>query len=308
MAMTKTTMDGPRWSHVILMILVFLQRMISDQTLAFSPSESRRRTLVETRRNCDLCPCSTTTALAIAMDPTATTFLHDLIISPAALEPFLSGSENPDAVEVAKIAVPLLLAAAFGAATRAASSQLVSKSVLDSIVAGTYLERRKDSLERVYKASIDGWSAIAFHEAVDGMGSGVVVARGINGATFGGFNPNGWRSTDDYYSSSAAFLWFLKGSGVVVKLPVLAGGNCAVFDYATSGPCFGAADLVIGPPQAAVMGGFAGPNAEDIGKSAGSLRQCRSAVGSTYDSNPAWPARGGLRLVEVEVYCVAALP
>ena len=89
-----------------------------------------------------------------------------------------------------------------------------------------------------------------------------------------------------------------------MKLPVLAGGNCAVFDYATSGPCFGAADLLIGPPRAAVLGGFAGPDPEDLSTSAGSLRQCQSSVGSTYEFHPSWPVRGATRLVDVEVYAI----
>jgi hypothetical protein len=188
--------------------------------------------------------------------------------------------------------------------------RLISSRDLNTIVTGTYLERQKDQLQCVYKASRDGWSAIAFHDAVDDMGSGIVVARTITGTLFGGYNPNGWRSTDDYYSSTAAFLWCY-GTGnnnnnqkKIVKLPILPGGNCAIFDYATSGPCFGAADLIMGPPQAAVMGGFAGPDAEDISKSAGSLRQCKSSVGATYDYNRAWPIRGNARLSEVEVYCL----
>lgn len=227
---------------------------------------------------------------------------------PASFLPFLNNLQSTlqvsfdDPLEVAKIAVPALCLF-YVAATRA-PSRLVSSSLLDSILAGTYLEPRIDQVRCVYKASRDGWSALSFHEAVDGLGSALVVVRSIAGQTFGGFNPNGFRSTDDYYTSSAAFLWCLKGGNRVTKLPVLAGGNCAVFDYATSGPCFGAADLLIGPPRAAILGGFAGPDAEDLSQSAGNLRQCRSSVGSTYDFDPAWPARGAARLVEVEVYAV----
>jgi TLD len=215
-----------------------------------------------------------------------------------ALDPFTSFA---DIESIPEYLAPLLVSSVF-ALTLVSPFELINSSSLESILAGTYMEKRKR--QRVYKASKDGWSAIAFHEAVDGRGSGVVVARTIGGATFGGYNPNGWRSTDDYYTSSAAFLWCFKG-GRVVKLPVLPGGNCAVFDYATSGPCFGAADLVIGPPRAAVMGGFAGPDAEDISKSAGSLRRCKSALGSTFGYDPAWPVRGTAQLLDVEVYCLS---
>ena len=83
------------------------------------------------------------------------------------------------------------------------------------------------------------------------------------------------------------------------------GGNAALFDYATSGPNFGAADLQIGPPRGAVMGGFAGPDAEDLSTSAGNLRQCKASPGMTYGGTATrkWPVRGSVQLVEVEVYC-----
>ena len=43
----------------------------------------------------------------------------------------------------------------------------------------------------------------------------------------------------------------------MTKLPTL-GSSAAVFDYARSGPHFGAAELVIGATLAPVMGGFTG--------------------------------------------------
>jgi TLD len=186
-------------------------------------------------------------------------------------------------------------------------AQLVDKSTLSNIVEGTFMERNFENIRCVYKASKDGWSAIKFHDFVDGKGSGVVVARTISGRIFGGYNANGWRSTDDYYSSTSSFLWYKDPSSASVKkLPVLPGGDAAVFDYATSGPCFGSSDLIIGPPRAAIMGGFAGPDGEDISNSAGSLRQCRSSVGSTYrvTREMKWPVFGTTSLVDVEVYCV----
>lgn len=84
-------------------------------------------------------------------------------------------------------------------------------------------------------------------------------------------------------------------------------GNAAIFDYATGGPCFGAADLVIGEPKAAVMGGFAGPDMMDTSANAGSLREGRSSIGGSYDPIKGWPARGGFQLVQLEVYCNAAI-
>ena len=77
----------------------------------------------------------------------------------------------------------------------------------------------------------------------------------------------------------------------------------AIFDYATGGPNFGAADLVIGSPRAAILGGFAGPDTEDITASAGNLREGSSNAGGAYDIPRNWPARGNFGIVEVEVYC-----
>lgn len=190
-------------------------------------------------------------------------------------------------------------------------ARLASPTLLQAIVASTFLEsvalNDDDGLECVYKASRDGWSAIDFHTAVDNRGSAVVVAqsKGWGALLFGGYNPVGWRSTDDYFPSTSAFLWTVKKGGRksnVQKLPILSSG-AAIYDYAAGGPCFGAADLVIGVPQAAVLGGFAGPDMEDTAKNAGTLRMGRSSVGSTYDWNPAWPVRGTFALAEVEVYC-----
>lgn len=177
---------------------------------------------------------------------------------------------------------------------------------LEGILSGTSIDplRENVDLQCVYKASRDGWSAIDFHTNCDGRGSGLVVVLSQSGKKFGGFNPLGWQSTDDYGSSNAAFLWFSKGSNNFAKCPVLQGGNAAVFDYATGGPQFGSADLIIGKPEAAVMGGFAGPDAEDISRSAGDLRRGSCYFGGAYDG-PSFPVGGAFKVVEVEVYCNA---
>jgi hypothetical protein len=100
------------------------------------------------------------------------------------------------------------------------SQPLLTQDLETPLVKGTSLEDKE--LECVYKGSKDGWSAIDFHRCVDGKGSGLVVALSRSGQLFGGFNPLGWRSTDDYYGSNAAFLWF-QGS-TAVKCPILPGG------------------------------------------------------------------------------------
>lgn len=172
------------------------------------------------------------------------------------------------------------------------------------VLVGTNIDPSKSNvdLQCVYKASVDGWSAINFHDSVDGRGSALVVVLSKSGKKFGGYNPLGWQSTDDYGASNAAFLWYDKG-GSAVRCPVLSGGNAAIFDYATGGPNFGAADLVIGSPQAAVLGGFAGPDMEDTSITAGNLREGSSSAGGAYDVPNGWPVRGKFGAVEIEVYC-----
>lgn len=109
-------------------------------------------------------------------------------------------------------------------------------------------------------------------------------------------------SSDDYGNSNAAFLWFER-NGKTIKCPILVGGNTAIYDFAAAGPNFGAADLIIGPPRAAVMGGFTGPDVEMTESVAGDLRRGKSSVGGCYDYQNGWPVAGEFQLAEVEVYC-----
>ena len=103
------------------------------------------------------------------------------------------------------------------------SKPLLTEKLKDSLTAGTSLQGKE--LACVYKASNDGWSAVDFHKCVDERGSSLVVALSRSGQVFGGFNPLGWRSTDDYYQSNAAFLWYADGNGdKATRCPILVGG------------------------------------------------------------------------------------
>jgi hypothetical protein len=61
--------------------------------------------------------------------------------------------------------------------------------------------------------------------------------------------------------------------------------------------------LQIGPPKAAVLGGFAGPDMEDTNINAGNLKEGKSSVGGAYDVKNGWPVNGKFQIAEVEVYC-----
>lgn len=173
------------------------------------------------------------------------------------------------------------------------------------VLSGTSIDPSKPNvdLKCVYKASRDGWSATDFHEACDGRGSGLVVVLTTSGKKFGGFNPLGWQSSDDYGNTNSAFLWFEK-NGKIFRSLVLPGGNAAVFDFGTGGPQFGASELIIGKPKSAVMGGFAGPDMEDTTINAGSLKTGYALFGGAYQVVDGYPV-GAHRFVDVEVYCNA---
>lgn len=125
---------------------------------------------------------------------------------------------------------------------------------------------------------------------------------------FGAFSPEGYRSTDDYYDTFDAFLFYWRDNSEGAEpiiLPKVGGSGAALFDYARGGPQFGADGLLIGPPLAPVMGGFAGP---DTNSGIGDLRQAKSRLGLSYARRE--DGKGSLfgdesraTLVEVEVFC-----
>ncbi|KAG1358768.1 hypothetical protein COCNU_08G002140 [Cocos nucifera] len=139
-------------------------------------------------------------------------------------------------------------------------------------------------LKCCYRASIDGFSATKFHNCCDFKGPCVVIGYSTKSFKFGAFNPEGYRSTDDYYDTFDAFLFYWKeagegGADEPIILPKVGGSGAALFDYARGGPQFGADGLLIGPPLAPVMGGFAGP---DTNSGIGDLRQAKSRLGLSY--------------------------
>ncbi|KAJ4957688.1 hypothetical protein NE237_024799 [Protea cynaroides] len=115
----------------------------------------------------------------------------------------------------------------------------------------------------------------------NGRGPCVVVGYTTKFFKFGAFNPEGNRSTDDYYGTFDGFLFYWKDDKEIepVILPKVGGSGAALFDYARGGPQFGADGLLIGPPLAPVMGGFAGP---DTNSGIGNLRQAKSRLGLSY--------------------------
>ena len=162
-------------------------------------------------------------------------------------------------------------------------------------------------LKCCYRARIDGFSATDFHKCCDFKGPCVIIGYTNKPFKFGAFNPEGYRSTDDYYDTFDAFLFYWPEGGKPdpIILPKVGGSGAALFDYARGGPQFGADGLLIGPPLAPVMGGFAGP---DTNSGVGDLRQAKSRLGLSYAKRP--DGKGSIfgdeiraTLEEVQVFC-----
>lgn len=144
----------------------------------------------------------------------------------------------------------------------------------------------------------------------------MIVGYTQKGLRFGGFNPEGYRSTDDYYDTFDAFLFYWprhhddddaaeEDSETVELLPKVGGSGAALFDYRRGGPQFGADGLLIGPPVASVMGGFAGP---DTNSGAGDLRFAKSRLGLSYamrsdGKDSVFGDDRTASLVDVHVFC-----
>ncbi|EEE51860.1 hypothetical protein OsJ_33388 [Oryza sativa Japonica Group] len=149
-----------------------------------------------------------------------------------------------------------------------------------SLVANTHLRGKTQiifagrELKCCYKATVDGFSATDFHRRCDFKGPCVVVGRTGGGVRFGGFSPEGYRSTDDYYDTLDAFLFYWPETDTDA-----AAKEAAVVVL----PKFGADGLLIGPPLTAVMGVFTGP---DSSAGAGDLRGARSRLGLSYARRP----------------------
>ncbi|KAL3152217.1 hypothetical protein ABBQ32_001302 [Trebouxia sp. C0010 RCD-2024] len=116
------------------------------------------------------------------------------------------------------------------------------------ILDNTHLRGRQ--LARAYRATEHGWGALQFHKLCDMKGPCVIYCETEQGARFGGFNSEGFKSSDDYSSSSKAFLFCWKASDKEpTVLGKVGGTEAALFDYARGGPQWGADALIIGPPQ-----------------------------------------------------------
>ena len=189
-------------------------------------------------------------------------------------------------------------------------------------VRGTVLDGRV--VRAAYDAEKDGYAARAFHAAVDGAGPCVVVGRTKAGSRFAGFNPLGFYGVEDYRSCASAFLakWesekaYARGEPPKFVANALPGGNSAIFDYGSQGPCFGVDGLRIPLGMAPLNGSsYAGVGGSyDLGETnASGSRSARSRLGTHYEgfsdgtSTLFAPSEGmDAELVELKVFCAPSL-
>jgi len=112
------------------------------------------------------------------------------------------------------------------------------------LLKNTQLESKP--LRVVYDANSNGWNYKSFHNAVDGKGAAIIIARGHGTDWFGGYNPKGWAGTGGARPSIAAFLWYTRSDGVPQKLQKVGGGGLACAkDDPDTGIWLGADGLVI---------------------------------------------------------------
>jgi len=143
------------------------------------------------------------------------------------------------------------------------------------LLARTQLCRR--SLRLVFDTDSDGWTAEAFHRAVDRQGAGVVLLRTVDGVVCGGYNPKGWVGYGESRGSVASFLFTWPDGNTnkpAMKMRKVGQAYLSVLDNPETGPQFGADSLVI-PLQDTRL---RGPD--------GSEKQARSKLGSYYERLP----------------------
>jgi hypothetical protein len=116
-------------------------------------------------------------------------------------------------------------------------------AALRPLLKNTNLEERAVYL--TYSANNNGWSAEAFHNAVDRKGGALVVCTTTSGQVCGGYNPKGWVGYGEARGSIAAFLFVRNKDGTFTKLRKVGGAGLAQIDNPESGPSFGADSLVI---------------------------------------------------------------
>jgi TLD len=120
-------------------------------------------------------------------------------------------------------------------------------AIIRPLLKNTALETQ--ALRITYDANKQGWSASAFHHAVDNQGEGLVVCKTTSGLVVGGYNPKGWSGSDKYFRSTDAFVFVKQQEDTnhdqpFIKLRKVGGDGMHQRDIPERGPAFGDALII----------------------------------------------------------------
>ena len=125
-------------------------------------------------------------ATSAAFDPAGVVAALDSAVAPALGSALKVLGQDAAAAVIESSEGAGAIAAGGAAATAAWAASGIAPTQIEvplEVLEGTYLEDKE--LERCYKASRDGWSALDFHKRVDFKGACVLVGETIGGARFG---------------------------------------------------------------------------------------------------------------------------
>jgi len=92
---------------------------------------------------------------------------------------------------------------------------------------------------RLYSASTDGNTSMAFHKKCDGKGATITVVESRTGKVFGGFSSRPWSSRKGFFSADSAWLFKCHENGLGERINI--NPSCrskSVFHFKFCGPCF----------------------------------------------------------------------
>jgi len=97
-----------------------------------------------------------------------------------------------------------------------------------------------------YRASVDGFSADAFHQKVNGLTNVLSVIQATSGHVFGGYNALPFQSVGSYVTDTNCYIYSLiNADNSPVRLTALVTNPAKFYDHASFGPSYGAGDIII---------------------------------------------------------------
>eukprot|EP01132_Coremiostelium_polycephalum_P008091 gene8091-9957_t len=91
----------------------------------------------------------------------------------------------------------------------------------------------------IYKATVDGFEGVKFHEKCDGKGPTITIIKSKKGNQFGGYASASWHSSGGYIQDPNSFIYLLKGEKLnLMKFPCKR-SNFSLYSNKTHGITFG---------------------------------------------------------------------